>query len=223
MSFCVLDAQCTVYDRQAKVPGLAYTGALCPGCHSRASVELNLLRYDYVDLSQNLPLKDARGEVRIFRPKPESKPPMDLEVFSLRSEIVRAVVRAADAVAHAHLHVVGVREGFALDAAAGLLRFRLDDLAQQKDVQGWWDPRSPVCVALSGPEILALFSALHRRARRLVGLDSPILRLPGECPACSVPALRRRADADDWIWCASCGGQLTRERYTQLLQLRIGA
>lgn len=214
--FCVLGARCAVFDAKAKVAGLSYTRALCHACHSRASVEINLLRYDYLDLTNQLPVKDQRNEVQIFRPKPESRPPMDLEVFSLRTEIVQAVVRAAT-VAGWRSNAAGVREGFALDVAASALRARLDDLAEVGVTEGWWNGRTGLCEALSGPEVLMRLGALHRRARRLTGVDSPILRIPGDCPSCCAAALRRREDNTEWIWCSSCGAQLTRSRYRQLL------
>lgn len=219
--FCVLGAWCSVFDRQAKVAGLSYTRPLCPGCHSRASVEINLLRYDYVDLTNALPLSDRRGEVQIFRPKPESRAPMDLEVFSLRTEIVHAVVRAAT-VAGWRSNAAGVREGFALDVAANALKARLDDLAAVGVTEGWWNSRTGLTEALSGPQVLMLLGSLHRRARRLTGVDAPILRIPGDCPGCCASALRRREDNPEWIWCASCGAQLTRSRYQQLLH-HVGA
>lgn len=214
--FCVLGARCSVYDATARVAGLSYTRPLCPGCHSRASVEINLLRYDYVDLTNQLPLKDGRNEVQIFRPKPESRPPMNVEAFDLRTEIVQAVVRAAF-VAGWRANPAGQREGFVLDAAAQALRARLDDLAGVGETEGWWNSRTGLTEALSGPEVLMLLGVLHRRARRLCGLDAPILCIPGDCPGCCASSLRRRQDNTDWIWCASCGAQLTRSRYRQLL------
>jgi hypothetical protein len=116
-------------------------------------------------------------------------------------------------------NAAGVREGFALDVAAHALRARLDELAALSVTGGWWNASTGLTDDLSGPQVLLLLSALHRRARRLTGVDAPILRLPGDCPHCCARSLRRREDNPEWIWCASCGGQLTRSEYQRLLHV----
>lgn len=215
MTFCILVENCAVYDRHSKLSGFARQ-FLCEGCINRARSDLNLLRYDFVDLSQHLPPADSRsGDAHIFRPKPESSPPIDMRVLALRDDLVELLTGAEDALRS----WVGdrprqdrVRDGYAVDQAVRYLSERVDDLASVPIV------RDPPGEPLSGSGVLPEFGAVHRRARRCVGLLEPVVGLPGLCPKCSVPALCRR---DDKIWCQRCRAAFTRTEYYASLRMQF--
>lgn len=166
-----------------------------------------MLRYDYVDLSQLIPKKDSFSESKISRPKPESSPPLDIAVFTLRSDLawycVGAEVRLRSRLGMLHAGYRPMREGYGLDAAVRFLSPRVDELAAMPAMAD----------LISGVEYLMAFSDLHRRARKVCGLDPRTISVPGDCPKCLTPTLRRHDDNPDRIWCARCPTVMTKQGY----------
>jgi hypothetical protein len=217
-SFCSLDANCSVFDRATKLPGIARTSEICQGCVNRSRRELGMLRYDYVDLSQLIVPADSRSDAHIFRPKPESSPPIDLHAFTLRSQIAEAVVATEEAVrrlAGYRANCAPTREGWAVDHAVRFLSERIDSIASVRSV--FYGPESDA----DGLTMLLEFGGLHRAAQRVVGLLAPTVGLPGDCPKCAVPALRRRADVENHVWCAHCHLSMTRVDYYRACQMQF--
>lgn len=206
MTFCILAENCTVFDRHANTSGLSRHNPLCEGCRNRSKRELNLLRYDYVDLSQLIAKQGGLSEAKISRPKPESSPTVDLSVLTLRSEMTDTAMWAEFRL-RTHLGMLHtsapVREGYGLSQAVYFLEPRVDALARMPAADGH----------LSGAELLLLVGMLHRRARKVCGLDPRTIQLPGLCPSCSVPSLRRHDDDPERVWCAACNMQLAKEAY----------
>jgi hypothetical protein len=222
MTFCSLGANCAVWDPRLKVAGVSVYSDICEGCRMRTVSELRMLRLDYFDLTQLLPVIGAVGEVRISRPKPESTPPLNLPAFTLRHQIAH-VVLLADAFVRERFGPPGpdiTRESVALDHALRHLETRVGDLAALEHVDGWWDLEAEGTQPLSGPQVLLMLGALHRRARLMLGLSTPTLSMPGECPTCQVSALRRHADEPEKIWCQACKAAMDRSRYMQVVSLR---
>jgi hypothetical protein len=206
-----------------KLPGVCISNSICEGCRNRSISELRMLRLDYVDLTQILPPSSAMSQVKIFRPKPESMPPLNLPAFTLRHHIAHVVLLADH---HVREHygprlAPPTREGAALDHALRHLETRVGDLAALGVTVGYWDPSAELTTALDGPSMLLLFGELHRRARVMLGLNAPTLTLPGECPNCQVAALRQRADEPQRVWCQACKSALDRDSYLDIVSLRI--
>lgn len=214
MTFCVLGANCSVYDRSKKIAGVSLHKQLCEGCRMRAVSELNLLRYDFVDLSQMIPKRDSIPEANIARGKPESSVPFDVAVFALRDEIVWTLTKAED-----HLRAllgddIGVRvparDGYAIEASVRYLVTRVDELTALSAMYG---PVGEDMENLSGVDLLSRFGSLHRRSRRACGLDAGVVSVPGYCPGCGLTSLRRHDDEPGRIWCARCPQRLGQEGY----------
>lgn len=207
MTFCVLGENCSVYDRHSKVAGVSLRNPLCEGCRNRADRDLNLLRYDYVDLSQLIAKKDGHSEAKIARPKPESSPPLDVGVLTLRSDIAascfEAEIRLRAYSGDRPRPPENVREGWGLDASIRYLRPRLEELALMPAIAD----------LISGVEYLLEFSTLHRRARKVCGLDPRTIGLPGDCPQCHTPTLRRHDDDAERVWCGRCNLHLSKDDY----------
>lgn len=206
-----------------KIPGVCISICICQGCRNRTISELRMLRLDYVDLTQMLPPSSVVSQVKIFRPKPESTPPLNLPAFTLRHRIAHAVLLADH---HVRLRygpklTPPAREGAALDHALRHLETRVGDLASLGVTEGYWDPSAELRTALDGPGMLLLFSELHRQARVMLGLNAPTLLMPGECPNCQVAALRQRADEPQRVWCQACKTALDRTSYLDIISLRI--
>jgi len=216
MTFCVLDQNCSVFDKRTETPGLSNRNPLCEGCRIRSRRELNLLRYDYVDLSQLIARKDGHSEAKIARPKPGSVPPVDVEVFTLRT-VIAGAARSAELGLRRFLGMmpvpesVLVREGYGLSASVSYLEPRVDDVARMGPFVGLWGSEGPSLA--DGAQVLVLVGVLHRRARKVCGIDPKTIRVPGTCPSCSVPALRRYDDDPERLWCQACKLQLGRQEY----------
>lgn len=222
MTFCILDTDCAVYDRHSKLSGITRRAIICEGCFNRGRSDLNLLRYDFVDLSQRLPPADSRSDAHIFRPKPESSPPLDMSVLALRDDLVELLTDAEDALRawvgdRPRLPWGRVRDGFAVDQAVRYLSERVDDLA---DVPVVCYP-DPPGRRMSGAQALVEFGAMHRRARRCVGLLEPVVALPGPCPRCGVVALRRRDGDDARVWCQQCRAAMTKDDYYRACRMQF--
>lgn len=210
MTFCILDENCAVYDRHSKIAGIVRASNICEGCRNRIRQDLNALRYDFVDLSQQLPPQETRNDAHIFRPKPESSPPLDMQALGLRDDIVDLLTGCEDA-ARALLgdrpRQGRTRDGYAVDQAIRYLEERAHYLVQV----------SAVVIAdevLAGLDVPSRLRTLHRRVRRCVGLLVPSVGLPGVCPRCRVPALRRRGDDPGGrVWCEQCRASMSRDDY----------
>jgi hypothetical protein len=175
---------------------------------------LDLLRFDYLDLSQLAAKRDGHSEAKISRPKPESSPTIDLDIFTLRSQMVELARAAEESVrirlGMLHTSPAKVREGFALSSAVHFLYPRVDELAVTPAVPAYWDDD---LADLSGAQTLFVFGVLHRRARRVCGVDPKTIAVPGFCPSCSAPGLRRHDDDPLRYWCTVCNTQLAQQDY----------
>lgn len=184
--------------------------------------ELDLLRFDYVDLSQLVSKKDGHSEVKISRPKPESSPPLDMLVVTLRWDMVWTTRKAED---HLRAHIqdrprvdLPVREGFSLDCSIRYLSPRVDDLARLPEAAG---PVGEDGMVYSGVDLLRLIGVLHSQARKVCGLDPRTITVPGDCPSCAAPSLRRLDDNPEKIWCVHCHLRLSKDDYYRVQRLQF--
>lgn len=225
MTFCILDAHCAVYDAQSKLSGLAYFEPICSACDSRSRSELNLLRYDYVDLSQLIPKAGGHNDVRIYRPRPESSPPITLAAWIMRTEIAYVVANTR-AVLQRFLGARPgpawpTREGWRLDNDTTFLGNHVGDIARIPATELIWSTEAVDPTYRTGPDMLLVLGDLHRRARKLCGLDPRTIAVPGNCPGCNIPALRRRDDDPSALWCNHCRKRLTSVDYSQLVKMQL--
>lgn len=225
MNFCRMDGNCAVYDSPSDLPGLAHQNPLCYSCRDAAATTIRALRYDYVDLTQQLMPGDARNQVgKIFRPKPESQAPLNERALFVRDDIVLF----AGAVTQALRRALGLslyrrmptREGFQLDADVKFLAERVSELAELEPTTSYYTD-SPEPQTLDGVAMLELAGALHRKARRLCGLEPQLMQVPGYCPQCNAASLRRHDDNDEKVWCAACGYRVTLAGIVQLARLNL--
>lgn len=225
VTFCALGEHCSVYDSSAKLSGYCHAAPICQGCKDRSEMELNQLRLDYVDLSQLVPRSQIHSDSQIHRPKPESSPPINVGVFTLRGEIAYVVRLGADALRRdlgsSVPRGLPVREGFGLDTDIRYLVPHVEDLAELGPITACWAMDDPTPIPLTGVQILALFSLLHRRARRVLGLASRVLTIPGSCPRCAVSALRRSDDDAEKVWCNNCQVRISRGDYLDHMKLLV--
>lgn len=199
--------------------------SLCQGCLTRSRGELNLLRFDYVDLSQLIPKIPQPSDVKIAHAKPESSPPLDMGVFTLREDIAWALRTAVWAVKlawgqqHASPQLNRVRQGYAVDRCTSYLSENVEALAALPLTRAIWRVSDELPAELDGVGVLTYLGLLHRSARKACGLDKGILRLPGDCPRCLASALRRSLDEPGSIWCGNCSLSLTAEQYLSAIRV----
>lgn len=229
MSFCIRDSKCSVYDSANKVPGYCPDAiALCQSCRDNAARDFNALRYDYVDLSQLVVPADGRNDAgKIFRPKPESKPPIAEAPFTLRGDIAFFVGVVARVLMVEYLgrrqHLAGpVREGYGLDVNVAMICRHMDTLASLGEVEKFYaDTALPE--RLDGAGMCERARSLHLRARRLCGTEPAVIKVPGYCPYCQAMTLRRNDDNAERIWCQGCSAQLTDIDYARITLLQLQA
>lgn len=232
MTYCVFGADCCVYDSATNVPGLSLNTVACEGCQTRIVSTLNKLRLDYVDLSQMIPKASVVTEEQIFRPKPESSPPINMAAFTLRAQLayfvclVATIVRGRLDSRQAPVSRLSMREGFALDHDIRYLVERPDVIAGLPGIEHYFDEAHYVPMLMDGPGMCAQLLALHRRSRAMCGLEPRTVRLPGACPNCHLMGALRRMDDDvQRIWCAACRYALSADGYAAAMsmQMRVGS
>lgn len=223
--FCILGANCAVYDRPTQLAGLCYSDPICTACENRGRQELNMLRYDYVDLSQLMPKPDSRGEVRIFRPLPESSPPISVAVFALRTEVAYVVAHTSETLRQFLGRRTGrawpTREGWRLDQDVAFLINHVGDIARIPATTLMWSTEALEPTARTGADMLLVIGDLHRRVRKLCGLDPRTISVPGYCPECHLPALMRQEDDVDTLWCNNCRTRLSSFDYSNLVKMQL--
>jgi hypothetical protein len=177
-------------------------------------------------VAQLMSRRQVLSEAEISRPKPGSSPPIDIQVFTLRS-VIAEVAQTAERELRRHLGMlhasVPVREGYGLSDAVGFLHPRVDDLARLPPVGALWGSQRAAdgveVQELTGVQVLVLLGSLHRQARRVCGVDPRTVRLPGLCPTCSVPALTRSQDDLGRVWCGHCQARYTQQQYFAAQQM----
>lgn len=213
--FCTLGAFCDSRDRKTGRPGESHGYNLCELCAEKALGDVAGLLYDFVDLSQVIARRDGRSDVKISRPKPESIPPIDLAVDTMRSDVEQALLRAEMMVRYADQLPArdgsNARAGYNVDQAVRIVLPRLELLA------GLYLLQPPV----TGPAVINELRSLHRRARTLLGRNELKVALPGACPKCKVVSSLSRRDGSDTVSCGSCEHRMTRDQYQQAVTLVV--
>ncbi len=226
MSFCIMATNCVVYDSDQRIPGYTPVGVLCEGCTNGVRAELNLLRYDYVDLSQLVVPVDVRNETgKIFRPKPESREPINLHPFTLRGDIAWFARQLVLVVREATGRVLRtapmpVREGFQLDADVRFLIERVADIAALPATVAHWSSNDDYASELDGAGVVLRLRSMHRSARLLCGTARRVITVPGWCLTCNEVSLRRHDDDAETVWCQHCKARWTREEYQRMARLQ---
>lgn len=219
-------------------PAPAGDGPLCEACLQAAESACTALVGDYVGLTQHLPPSVGVWGDGQPRGTGELRVPMRLGVEALQREIwwvltaweqvVREHDRLSDSITR------GVRAGWAVQAAAGILRPRIRLLAtipatefagyprlDDSETYRW---RSIEYAHVPGWRGVLDITALHRRA---VGMQGLTAATPEHChgvPCCGCDAkdLYREPAGGDGVFCGSCGLRYTPAAYTDWVKLVAG-
>jgi LSD1 subclass zinc finger protein len=217
--------RCKAFDRNAGVPAVSAPKNLCPSCESHYTRVMKMLVYDYLDLSRIIARSNTFSDDKIARPKPQSTPPIDLTIDTLRSQLVWTVgiwethVRAAAGLPWRSY--LGARDGFNVNTGCTILAPRVDLLAGLPPVLAWHDGHgSPEPFEMPGTEGLLRLAEINRRSRYATGVTERTVRLPGDCPDCGAPTLMRLAGADE-VSCAVCRTVWPYATYRQWVSMMI--
>ena len=222
---CAFGLECKNPHNDRPVADGANPPAICPACEAHYRRVLGLLVYDYVDLSQQLGESGASSEAKIARPKPQSRPPINLHAHTVRSAIADTLRfwETCTVVQLGHTQPdPRVREGFAVRRAAGYLARHLHALSML-DIEP--DTGAGIEVGATpneaaGVAALAQLEHLHEAARRVCGLTAKKISVPGHCPGCASATLTR-VDGSDTVRCGRCGQVQTLDDYWRTVSLIV--
>jgi hypothetical protein len=215
---------CYAFDSRSRVANATYGHNTCELCHTRFLGVLSALVFDYVDLSQIIARRQGHSDAKIARPKPESVPPIDLTVDTLRSDIAwglrscEFVLR--DARRQRVVNLGPSREGHRVQRAARLVTAHLDEFAGLP-LPAWFPlDGDDDGAAVLGADALLSLRRLHERARRLLGITDLVISLPGYCEVCRSATLRRR-NGSDTVHCGACLDAQTWPEYQARVKLAV--
>lgn len=195
--------------------------ALCGRCVHLAEQDTAALTWDYAALEALLPAPAVTLRTRITGRK-ETPTPLNLGVDELQRAILAAVTAWEPAVREAAgldpETTANVRNGWAVAAAVDVLAPRTGLISTLSPQWCLADGVETGPVLQDGCDALRLFRRLHRRARALLGESRLVHRLPGECSACGLEALRR-PDGSETVWCGACGQRWTWDDYRRYVSL----
>jgi hypothetical protein len=253
---CAAGDRCAEYDLAKRRATLLADPSvpLCPDCLRVAEREVRALPGDYAALEQWLPKPLSQWSDGQPGKRDRGEHPLPLREFVLVLQrtiwqtatawepVVRELDRLSDEV------TAGVREGRAVQTACTVIAPRLGRLARvgQTDMAEYpWagaDDDLPRMV-LHGPERhgvatttevcsptgaggIAHLRRLHYLARSVVGLTSPVRKLPGACHGCLRDGTlrqhqpRQRGD-DPRVWCDQCDAWRPYDEYERSMRLVI--
>ena len=139
---------------------------------------------------------------------PESAPslPIRADLIDLQAEMVAVFVAVEDAI-RADRNLSRRKRNLAPHAALAHA-LRIADAHY-----GWLakDAAVPACNAILN---------VHRRARRALGLNTLVHRLPAPCPSCDMRTLIR-VDGDDVVRCRACHTSWAESEYRLLVRVLV--
>lgn len=199
---------------------------MCPSCYRGVAAAIDALPHDYLMLSRDLIKTGGTPDEAIARPKPKSTPPLDLGVDDLMRRLVWTAgiweFHVRDHLGLQELPMESMRPGWLLNRAALCLVRHLPDLIRLPPVLAYLDGPDHDPVNRDGIDAALTFVHLHRRALARLGLVEPVFQLPGPCPGCNAPALRRVAGREH-VWCEQCKRSWPYTEYQRYVALVLDA
>lgn len=232
MSACAYGPRCAGWDRAAQAAGLAYGGPLCADCELDAAREVAGLGRDHDDLGALIARRDVACDVRVTT-SGEPAVPLDLAVDALMRDIAWSLALWEDPVREAAgltpAPTYPCRPAWTVGRALRVLTPRVSLLAALPAMWCYADGVDQACVERSGFDGLCALRRLHSRAFTVLGLSSPLVRLPGACPRCGTEALTRESAAEAVnriharVLCAHCGMKIEADAYADYVEMRLDA
>lgn len=237
-------SRCLEWD--GREPGWADRGPLCDSELRVAERDVRMLLWDYVDLEQMLP----RTLSQALDGQPAGKPgppiPLAVGVDAVQAEIVHVLatweeqIRAACRLSQvpvfgqaAPWHTTDsnrppkavLRPGAVVQRAVGVLAPRIPELARLAASTVFRAGSDADAEDVAGWEAVLHLSALHNRARAMLGRTRRTERLFGDCSECGATDLRRdeprfEGDPAD-VYCGNCPARWSRDAYDRYVKLLV--
>jgi hypothetical protein len=222
---CALETRCQLYDRRTDTAAPCEgTRVLCGDCVNVISREVRLLRLDYADLARCMARRPGGMDTKISGTSPASTPPIDLTTEATRREIHwtlttwEPVVREVAGLPPERTR--GVRGSWAVSTAVSVIAPRIALLASLPPTWGYADGLDAGPVERDGVYAVSQLRRLHGRARRILGLTSRVVSLPGECSGCGAWSLRRD-DGSETVYCKDCERTWSVDDYHRYVGLML--
>lgn len=224
-------SRCAEWDGQA--PGWAVGGPLCETEVRRAERDVRQLVYDFIDLEQMIPKSLSQA----LDPQPSGKPVPPMPIAAAPEALQREihyVLTLWEAEMRDRFRIAqpqeGVRLGAEVQRAAGFLAPRIDRLARIEPVLVY--PRGcddDPCEVL-GWEAVVHLTALHQRARAMLGRTHRTTKLPAPCSTGDAKSTKRcpgslyrddpRFEGDPaLIYCDRCDRKWTADEFAKYVGL----
>lgn len=193
---------------------------LCQWCEDRGLEAINGLPYDWDDL-QPLVWDKPAGGLGVTGGKFGPSEPVNYNAAALAGEIAYTAVLWEIVVRErARLSEVAMRswpDGNDLNRAVRVLAAHYTALLSIRDRHDYdgYDGRP---ASADGVDVVVALTALHRRARSMVGITDRQTSVPGMCSVCHTETLRHRDGADN-VFCAGCGATWTWDEHQDAVGL----
>jgi hypothetical protein len=199
---------------------------LCPACERRTEQIVAELPQSVQVLTLSLARTRAPCDGPAPPNKPASVPPINLAIEALRSEIVytaalwEEIIRESQNLSPRRRG--SMRDAVSIRTSVAILSPRTVTLAQLPAVEAYHRGVEAEPCQRTGLEGLRRLVDLWDLTHQAAGLARVEIALPGHCPACDAPALRRHQGADT-VWCECCHGRWPYNEYAAHVACQVGA
>lgn len=232
---CAHNDQCRGFDRTSRQPAETNGNPLCARCLDSHERDLRALLWDWLDLEQlQLP---SLAQSLTGQPNGSTEPAMPLAggPEALQSEIAHVLATWEDVIRDRHRLADTPptrRQGPTVQRAVALLAPRVDILARLDAIAVYPTGCEDQPQDMTGVEALLYITALHKRARAMLGRTCRKFWVPGECPLCDArpvegvpgPLYRyepRHLEDESPVWCTACDGWQTFDDYQRRARIIV--
>lgn len=212
--------------QRANETGCWGRSGLCQTCERKTERIVGQLPASVQQLTLSLARACAPSDGPAPPNKPASTPPINLTIDALRTEIVYTAAIWEEIVREnqnlSPRRKGSMRDGISIRTSVAILKPRTALLATLPAAEGYFHGVEAEPSRRTGLEGLRRLVLLWDLTREALGLTRIEIALPGHCPDCGAPALRRY-DAGSTVWCEACRGRWPYAEYTAYVTCRLEA
>lgn len=224
---CAAGYRCREYDQAKKLAALVYDNPLCADCLRVAERDINTLVYDWIDLEQLQ--APSLSQAMDTQPGTHDPNPMPLAAGpeALQAEIVHTLTTWEEIVRdYCHLSApTETRPGPAVHRAVTVIAPRVAQLATIGPTTVYPTGCEDTPTDMHGWQAVLHLSALHHRARGMLGRTRRTMTVPGTCSSCNRDNLRRdepRHEGDPCpVYCPHCATTWTYDEYERYVMMMV--
>jgi ribosomal protein L37AE/L43A len=206
--------------RTIPTPGYCPRG-LCPFHEAEGLDAIGALHHDWVDLQPLVWDKLRAGLSEAGTSAFGPSEPINYDTAELAGRIAYTAVlweiAVMDRIADDGLSMTGWPTGDDLARAVHTLYTHYSVLLAQRDPIPYEDYDEKPATG-DGADAIVELTALHRKARGMIGITTKTTAEPGPCPNCKRETLRHRAGSDE-VQCATCRATMTWDDYQDAVSI----